>query len=369
MKYIFPLLIMLLFFGILIGANVYLARRFNYFFSIDRHTVAYIVFGFTTVYMLFGGMSTTNSTSVLGGIINVSAFTLLGFILYLLLSTILVDLVGLFVRLSPQIKGLAAIGLAIAISGYGIINARITRITSQDITINGLEVPLKAMHLTDTHLGHFRGGKNLRKLVDRINQENVDVVFFTGDLLDSRIQLKEESMAPLKALQAPVYFVEGNHDKYTGVDTIKDYLRSIGVNVLTNEVAEWNGIQIIGLNHILADSAAFDMHAQQGILTVQSALRTLDFDSSKPLILLHHGPAGIKYASQAGVDLYLAGHTHGGQMFPATLVAKAIFEYNKGLHIFENTIIHVCEGTGTFGPPMRVGTKSEMTVLNLLPSS
>ena len=88
---------------------------------------------------------------------------------------------------------------------------------------------------------------------------------------------------------------------------------------------------------------------------------------NSPLILLHHGPAGIKYAAEAGVDLYLAGHTHGGQMFPATLVARAIFEYNKGLHKFRNTYIHVCEGTGTFGPPMRVGTISEMTILNLIP--
>jgi predicted MPP superfamily phosphohydrolase len=193
------------------------------------------------------------------------------------------------------------------------------------------------------------------------------VVFFTGDLLDGKIGLVEESMQPLKDLNAPIYFVEGNHDKYTGVNAIKKYLTDIGVNVLTNEVADWNGLQIIGLNHMIADSTAYDMHAEQGRLSVRTALETLEFDESKPVILLHHGPAGIKHATNAGVDLYLAGHTHGGQIFPATLVARAIFEYNKGLHRYQDTYVYVCQGTGTFGPPMRVGTKSEMTILTLKP--
>lgn len=367
MKYILPLLMMILFFGILIGANIYLARRFNFFFSLDSLRALYFVFGLTTLFMFFGGFSTANAVGLIGHITNIIAFTLLGFLLYLLLSTLFIDLAGLIVNISPQMKGIISLGMAVIISAYGIFNARYTRITTETIPIPGLEKEIRALHLTDTHLGHFRGANNLRKLVERINDLDVDVVFFTGDLLDGRIGLVKESMKPLKDLKAPVYFVEGNHDKYTGVNSIKKNLTSIGIKVLTNEVAEWNGIQIIGLNHMIADSASYDMHAEQGRMTVRKALEVLEYDESKPVVLLHHGPAGIKYAAAAGVDLYLAGHTHGGQLFPATLVARAIFEYNKGLHRYKNTYVYVCEGTGTFGPPMRVGTKSEMTILTLKP--
>jgi len=84
-------------------------------------------------------------------------------------------------------------------------------------------------------------------------------------------------------------------------------------------------------------------------------------------VLLHHSPDGIKYANQHGVDLYLAGHTHAGQLFPIKYIAKLIFDYNKGLRDYNGTKIYVSQGAGTFGPPMRVGTISELTLLKLKP--
>ena len=339
----------------------------DFFFGIDQKIVLFIILFGVTIFMLFGTMGFTNSVSRTGHLGYILASTLLGFFLYLLLSTLLVDLIGIVVSIEIFSKGLLAVSLALLISIYGIWNASHTRITEKTIAIPGLTKSIKAMHITDTHLGHYRGGKTLQRLVNRINGANVDLVFFTGDLLDGKIQLKQESMRPLKDLKAPIYFVEGNHDKYTGVDAIKNYLSAIGVNVLTNKVVEWNELQIIGLNHMPADSTTYDMHSGGGNMSVKSALETLTYDRNRPLILVHHGPAGIKHANNAGVDLYLAGHTHGGQLFPATMVAKAIFEYNTGLHYYNNTAVHVSEGTGTFGPPMRVGTNSEMTILNLTP--
>ena len=117
---------------------------------------------------------------------------------------------------------------------------------------------------------------------------------------------------------------------------------------------------------MVADSGSVSPHAGSNGLTVRKVLKQLPFDRTKPTVLLHHGPNGIKYANEAGVDLYLAGHTHAGQLWPATYVAKAIFEYNKGLHDFNGTKVYVSQGTGTFGPPMRVGTNAELTILNLI---
>lgn len=120
---------------------------------------------------------------------------------------------------------------------------------------------------------------------------------------------------------------------------------------------------------MIADSRTNDMHAGRGGNTVESVLQQLPIAANQPTILLHHAPNGIKHAANAGVHLYLAGHTHGGQMWPASLVANRMFEYNKGLHQHKNTQVYVSQGTGTFGPPMRVGTYSELAILTLLPQN
>lgn len=83
--------------------------------------------------------------------------------------------------------------------------------------------------------------------------------------------------------------------------------------------------------------------------------------------MLHHSPDGVRYAHKKGVDLYLAGHTHAGQLFPITLIAGMIYKFNKGLYNYNGTKVFVSQGAGTFGPPMRTGTHSEITVVRLIP--
>lgn len=367
MKQMTILIMVIVFFGILIGANIYLAKRFAFYFDFESVRWFYVLFAATTIFMIGGMMGAINSVSTAGHIIFMVGAVIMGFVLYLLLSTIVVDVVSLFFQTRPVYYGIAVLSLAALISIYGIWNAKQLKLTEVDITIQGLKKPVHAAHLTDTHLGHFRGGKNLQNIVDVINKQKVDVVFFTGDLLDSKIQLKPESMLPLKNLDAPIYFVEGNHDEYTGVDAIKDYLRSIGVNVLENELTQFGELQIIGLTFMLADGESSGPHANPNGSNIKKVLGEMEIDSSKPAVLLHHGPNGVKYANEAGVDLYLAGHTHGGQLWPATLVAKMMFEYNKGLHDHNGTKVYVSQGTGTFGPPMRVGTDSELAIIYLKP--
>jgi len=109
------------------------------------------------------------------------------------------------------------------------------------------------------------------------------------------------------------------------------------------------------------------MHARDATETMQEVLSRLSVDKDKPAILLHHSPKGIRYARKQGIDLYLAGHTHGGQLFPLTFIAAMVHTYNKGFHDYQGTRIFVSQGAGTFGPPMRVGTYSEIAVITLVP--
>ena len=163
MKQMTILIIVLVFFGILIGGNIYLAKRFAFFFSFERATSFYILFPLITIFMIGGVMGATNAISSIGHLVFMIGAVLMGFILYLLISTILVDLVGLVWKTKPLYYGLLAISLASLISIYGIWNATQLKLTEVNISLKNLQKPIRAAHLTDTHLGHFRGAKKPSK--------------------------------------------------------------------------------------------------------------------------------------------------------------------------------------------------------------
>ena len=367
MRQFFPILFLILILGIFVAANIYLSKRFNFFFGIENTKILYFVFPALTLFMMFGMMPLSNTINGFGSLVYKSAAITMGFLLFLLLSVLIIDLFGLFITLTPKIKGILAIVLPLTLSITGIWNAANTKVKEVNIPLNDLKTEIKAVQLTDIHIGHFWGTKTLDKIVAKTNALNPEVVFITGDLFDGRIRLSDESFEPLTKLNAPVYFVEGNHDGYTGAKEIKQKLRESGIKVLENEVAQFKDLQIIGLNHMLADSSSVNMHATGVRATIQSTLENLNISAEKAAVLLHHSPDGIKYANKHGVDLYLAGHTHAGQLFPINLIAKLMFDYNKGLHDFMGTKMYVSQGSGTFGPPMRIGTSSEITLLNLKP--
>lgn len=367
MKKTMMILFVIIFFAVLIGANIYLSNRFAWYFGIENATWFYVAFAGLTLFMITGMIAFTNAKSLPGSILFNAAAITMGFVLYLLLAVLLLHLFQIAVKPPPVTYGLAAIGIAVIISLYGMWNAGNLTLTQIKVPVKGLKAEVKAMHLTDIHLGHYRGKEWLEKIVDQTNKQEPDVVFITGDLFDGRIRLNEETIQPLKKLNAPVFFVEGNHDGYSGTNTIKKLLRRNDIHVMENEVYRWNGLQIVGLNHMLADHDAVDMHANGDGRTIKDVLGSLNIDENIPSILLHHSPDGIQYASEKGIDVFLAGHTHAGQMFPINLISELIFPYNKGLHNFNGTRIFVSEGAGTFGPPMRIATKSEITLVELVP--
>ena len=367
MRQFVPLIFLIVFFGILITANIYLTRRFTWYFDFKSTRFLYITFAAIILFMIGGMIPLMNAKSGLANLAYSAAAIVMGFMLYLLLSVMVVDVFGIFIKASPKTLGVVAISLAVLISGYGIWNATHKQIREVDIEMKGLSKEIKAALLTDIHIGHFWGVKTLQKVVDITNAQKPDVIFIAGDLFDGKIRLNKQSLEPLTKLNAPVYFVEGNHDGYSGAKEIKDNLRDIGVQVLENEVTHFSQTQIIGLNHMRADEESFNMHAPGVRSTIKSTLNELNIFPGKPTILLHHSPDGIQYASKHGIDLFLAGHTHNGQLFPFSFVVKMIYKFNKGLHDYKGTKIYVSQGVGTFGPPMRVGTISEITILNLNP--
>ncbi len=364
MKSIFPRLFFFLLLGILAGSVIYLSRQVTFFLEHDSATIWYFVFSALLVFMITGLLVFSNSTTFFGSILYKSAALTMGFLLYFLMIVSLSDLADIFLKVSPGILGIIAFGLTLITIASGVLNSFSIRTTTHKIDVKNLSDTVRIAHLSDIHIGHFRGEKFLQQIVDKTNREQPDIIVITGDLFDGKIRIKESVLQPLKKLKAPILFVNGNHDGYSGLRTINSLLPKVGVQVLQNEIVKMNGLQIIGLNHMRPDNGQGGMHAPDGP-NMKDVLNSLNIDQSKPTILLHHSPDGVVYANQHGVDLYLSGHTHGGQQFPVTLINELLFKYNRGLNSFKNTRILVSEGIGTFGPPLRIGTKSEIVIIEL----
>ena len=224
------------------------------------------------------------------------------------------------------------------------------------------------MHLSDIHVGHHRGRRYLEKIVDETNRRKPDLVLITGDLLDSKAAFRPGELEPLARFAAPVYYVGGNHENYVDAERAFALAKQYGVTVLRCEMVETNGLQLVGLDYLNADEDTFELHPSDDPRTIKSVLASLHLKDDMPSLLLHHSPAGAQYAAAKGIDLLVAGHTHGGQFFPGTLVTATIFPFNHGLYQRGPLQVFVSQGAGTFMSRIRLGTSNELNVLRLKPA-
>jgi Predicted phosphohydrolases len=364
-NHLLPLLLL----AVIILAVWYLSRRSAFIFGC-KPTWFYIGYALLFVgcaFFTFAGARPW-TCSPLGHVCFCFASELLGVLLYLLLIMLAVDIMQLFAHFPARTFGLIVGLLTAGVCAAATINAFVPRLTPVTVELPNLRQPVRAVLLTDTHLGHFRGRRHVQRLVNKINQAQPDLIFFTGDCFESPYNLNIRTVEPFRQLNAPVYFVSGNHDGYVGTDSVKSLLRQVGVRVMDTEVAEACGLQIVGLDYMRADEQdGNSMHAPVGDATIESVSKELIRKGELPIVVLHHNPCGGEYLEKAGVDLYLAGHTHGGQLYPLIWINDRIFQFNRGLYRLGNMQAYTSCGSGTFGPPMRLGTRSEITVMEMRP--
>ncbi|MBN2663496.1 MAG: metallophosphoesterase [Bacteroidales bacterium] len=358
-------IVFIIFFAIV---EVFLSSRIIWYFGIESKILINIIVSVFVITVMIGTVTLRNTTGKFYSVFYKITATALGIMIYLISSTIFVELFHLFLKFEPIYFGLIVVFLTIILSIFGIFNAKFTRFTSFSVLIKGIDAETKIAHLSDVHLGHFRGEKFLRKIVYKVNEKNPDFIVITGDLIDGKSGLKPENIKPLSEFKSPVFFVEGNHDNYANINILKQLLRQNNVTVLENEIRNCKNTQIVGLNHLPADEFSTNFHTKHKKLSIKSVISEMNIDKQKPAILLHHSPDGVKYADLAKIDLFLSGHTHAGQLFPINLITKIMFKYNKGLNIYNDTKIFVSQGVGTTNPPMRVGTKSEIALITLKPN-
>lgn len=344
------------FFLVLYGMHLYVYFRLNRLFEFQNPKIVLMVCTMLALSFPVFSLLEKFSPNSFSMILYALASTWLGVVFLMFSIMIMYEPVRLFVRIDARIAGICIVSLVVLLSAYGIVNALFISVKTVAIPVGTLKSPLKIVQLSDIHVGTIHNSGYLNRIVDTTNSLQPDVVLITGDLFDGIGPVNQHTVAPLKRLQAKTFFVIGNHERYDGIDKVSRVLMETGVIMLRNEVVEYGGIQIAGI----------DFPEREGIKD-NTVIHSLQIDRSRPSLLMFHAPSGLEDAVRAGVTIQLSGHTHNGQMFPFTLLTKFFYPYIHGLHKIDNMYLYISAGTGTWGPPMRIGTRSEITLINLVP--
>jgi predicted MPP superfamily phosphohydrolase len=289
------------------------------------------------------------------------------FQVYLFMYLLAAHILSPLLRKIPG-KGVAAAGVIICLGfvGFGFSQAQSFTVTNHEIAVRGLVRPVSIMHIPDLHLGTQRGEAYLQEVVEAINLRVPDIVLYNGDLVDSNIALRPELFALFKAVNAEQYFTTGNHEFYLDTEKALELIQSAGLRILRSEMVETHGLQLIGMEYMNADRATYDAHMVND-LTIEEELPKIRRSAEIPSLLVHHSPVGLQYAAQGSIDVMLSGHTHGGQVFPGTILIGIRFPMHKGRHQAGGTTLLVSQGAGTFGPWMRLGAFNEVQFIKLVP--
>lgn len=217
---------------------------------------------------------------------------------------------------------------------------------------------------SDIHLGNIIGNRHLRKLIDRVEAMKPDLILLPGDVIDDSIEpfLRNNMSQTLGELKAKygVFAILGNHEYYGGhIPEYIEEVRKVGIRVMQDEVAEIaDSLYIVGRKDKTAE--AQKLGGRKPVAELVEGL-----DHSKPILLLDHQPTMFQQAADAGVDLMLSGHTHRGQFAPNHWITRRVFELDWGYMRKQAMHVIVSSGFGLWGPPIRIGSRSEIIHVTL----
>ncbi len=280
------------------------------------------------------------------------------FLLYMVLTTVLTDVAHL---VFPEFKHGVwyALGITAALLVYGNYNYHHPRITSLNITTSKpIEHDLRIAALSDVHLGYGTDKEMLRRYVELINREHPDIVVIVGDLIDnSTYSVVEAHMEEeLRQIEAPlgIYMVAGNHEYISDIGACEEFIAKTPITLLRDSIKHvTDGISIIGRDDRI------NRQRKPLVELMQEA------DPATFTVVLDHQPNSIVESCEAGIDLHLSGHTHRGQVWPISWLTDALFEQSHGHRRWDRTDAYVMQGLSLWGPPFRIGTESELLIVNI----
>ncbi|MFE1232083.1 metallophosphoesterase [Streptomyces sp. NPDC058745] len=253
----------------------------------------------------------------------------------------------------------AAVG-TVGLGTYGVLRGpRVKRVVVPLAKLPRAAHGYRIAVVSDIHLGPILGRAHTQRIVDSINAAQPDLVAVVGDLVDGTVENLGPAAEPLARLTARhgSFFVTGNHEYFSGADAWVDHVRELGLHPLRNQRVEIAaGFDLAGVDDVAGESEG------QG----PDFGRALgDRDRARAAVLLAHQPIVIHDAVRHGVDLQLSGHTHGGQLWPGNHIAELANPTVAGLERYGDTQLYVSRGAGAWGPPVRVGAPSDITLVQL----
>jgi uncharacterized protein len=302
------------------------------------------------------------------------------FLVYFILTLLLIDIVRLFdswfhflpsfiqnnYEQTKKITALVVIAAVSLIVFLGNLNKR-------DITIKTLELQfpkgdgklaeINIVAASDLHLSPIDGERLLSKIIDKMESLNPDIILLSGDIVDDKAEILEqrkigESFKRLNPKYG-IYTINGNHEYINGVDASVEYAEHLGMKVLRDEYGLIDSsFYVIGRE----DSTMFRFTGKHR-KSLKQIIETIE--TNHPMILLDHTPHKLEEAQKNNIALQLSGHTHHGQIWPANIFTGMIYEISWGYRKKGNTHYYVTSGAGTWGPPVRTGSKSEIVHIKI----
>ena len=329
-----------------------------------------LAYGYVLAKLLYKYLSPTMYDILLG-----AGAIWFAFLVYFLLSILLIDFIRLldswfnflpayiqnnyeYVKKITAIVVLAVVGLIVFL---GNLNKRDIVIRTLEITLPKGESKLNELNIamaSDIHLSPIDGERLLTRIVDKINSLNPDIVLLAGDIVDDKAEVLQDRGIGIsfKRLNPKygVYSITGNHEFINGVETCVRYAENFGVKFLRDSS------QLIDSSFYLIGREDVSMPQFTGKQRKTLDEIVKDLPNNYPKILLDHTPFKLEQAEQNGMNLQLSGHTHHGQIWPGNIITKMIYELSWGYKKKGNTHYYVSSGAGTWGPPIRTGSSSEI---------
>lgn len=318
----------------------------------------------------------------------------IGIMLYSLLYVVLFDLLRLiakhtklkntllFSRGSVISIGSVVVACAVATCLYGIFNARNIKVNEYSVTVNkscGSDKHLKAVLVADLHMGYAIGVDHITNMVEKINQQNADIVIIAGDIFDNSYDGMDDPegiKAQLKSIKSKygVYAVYGNHDidekilmgftfdwggKQLHSEKMTNFMKDCNIKLINDESV------LINDEFYLVGRRDTDKPGTEDGTRAEISELTKDLDKTKPIFVLSHEPDELQKTADAGADIDFSGHTHDGQLFPGNLTIGLFWENPCGMIKKDNMYSIVTSGVGVYGTFMRVGTDAEICSVDI----
>lgn len=266
-----------------------------------------------------------------------------------------------------QIVFVFSVVLVSALVIFGNYNARHAQIVHLNLNIHKPAqkyTKLRIAMASDIHLGTVVNANYLNWMTKKMNQFSPDIVLLPGDILDEELApiLKYDIGKPLKNLNAPlgVWAIPGNHEHIGDFKLASAYLKSLNINLLVDSSALIEqSFYLVGRED--KDASRFSANKRMPLDTLMKNL-----DLSKPVILMDHQPFYLSESQRVGVDLQLSGHTHNGQFWPFNYITNRMYEMSWGYLQKGMTHFYVSSGYGTWGPPIRIGNRPEIVIIDLV---